>query len=238
MRSHDAEGPDRNPARRASAGSRGVWSWCLALTTMVGVISTIAVWGWPSLVISFVTTGVLAAAVAACDYDPTKPGALRRAVRITVVTALLVTAAVGLIAAFEIWALVIVVVLGAGSPPSRSFVRDRWRKNRGKHPDPPRNLPFPTTSQPVVLETAWADHLEDLESLDDQALCLAWRRSFLLLQAAASTRASMLVVQQRERFLDELDKRSPQGLAAWMASGARAAGDPFPYLTDRHRQAE
>jgi hypothetical protein len=149
-----------------------------------------------------------------------------------------VTAAVGLIAEFEIAGLLIVALLGVSSPPLRALIRDRWRTHRSKRRHASTKPPLPPMPEPDVTESAWADDLEDLESLDDQALCLAWRRSFLVLQAAASTRARMIVVRQRERFLDELDRRSPQGLAAWMASGARAAGDPFPYLTGRRRRAQ
>lgn len=69
-----------------------------------------------------------------------------------------------------------------------------------------------------------------LRDLDDEELCLAWRRSFVQLQHATSASVRMLRVQQRQLILDELERRSPDGLAAWLASGCRAAGNPLPFL--------
>jgi hypothetical protein len=42
----------------------------------------------------------------------------------------------------------------------------------------------------------------------------------------------MDAVAVRQRFLDEFERRNSSGLAAWLASGARAAGNPLPYLTE------
>jgi hypothetical protein len=41
---------------------------------------------------------------------------------------------------------------------------------------------------------------------------------------------NLAVVEQRTRILDELHRRSPEGLAAWWVSGGRASGNPLPYL--------
>jgi hypothetical protein len=70
----------------------------------------------------------------------------------------------------------------------------------------------------------------DLRTLDDEALCLIWRRSFLLLRDAKSAADSLSVVEQRQNYLDELHRRSPQGLVAWFNSGGRASGSPLPFL--------
>jgi hypothetical protein len=94
-----------------------------------------------------------------------------------------------------------------------------------------------TVSEETLAERWAVEFPSDLESLDDEALCQAWRRSFLLLQAAATANGHMSIVRQRERFLDELSRRSPQGFAAWLTSGARAAGNPLPYLGDQRRKA-
>jgi len=45
------------------------------------------------------------------------------------------------------------------------------------------------------------------------------------------------VVQLRQRYLDELQRRCPQGVARWLASGARAAGNPMTYLESRPRRS-
>jgi hypothetical protein len=79
--------------------------------------------------------------------------------------------------------------------------------------------------------------MPELRNLDDEALCLAWRRSFLLLDGARSAAERLAVVEQRQQYLDELHRRSPKGLAAWLASGARASGNPLPYVDDARRRA-
>jgi len=78
---------------------------------------------------------------------------------------------------------------------------------------------------------------EELAALDEVSLCLAWRRSFTLLGAASSPAERMAVVRHREQCLDELQRRYPRGLAAWLSSGAQASGDPLPFLVDRPRHS-
>ena len=73
---------------------------------------------------------------------------------------------------------------------------------------------------------------EAVELLDDAALCRTWRRSFVQMGADCSAEVRLTVVDHRRRCLDELERRSPDGFAAWLASGARAAGDPLPFLQD------
>jgi hypothetical protein len=63
-------------------------------------------------------------------------------------------------------------------------------------------------------------------------LCQAWRRSFLLLCSATSILERTRIVGCRQLYLDELERRSPRGLRAWLDSGARAAGSPERYVAD------
>jgi hypothetical protein len=72
-----------------------------------------------------------------------------------------------------------------------------------------------------------------LRAIDDRTLCRGWRDSFAMLNDARSMEDRLSVVQLRERYLDELCRRSPRGLAAWFASGARASSNPLPFLTDQ-----
>jgi hypothetical protein len=66
--------------------------------------------------------------------------------------------------------------------------------------------------------------------LSTAELCLAWRRSYVELQTADGEAARHGVVQRREEYLDELEARNRDGFARWLASGARASGDPQRYL--------
>ncbi|MFD7154201.1 hypothetical protein ACFV9C_06375 [Kribbella sp. NPDC059898] len=72
--------------------------------------------------------------------------------------------------------------------------------------------------------------LADLADLSDEALCLAWRASFPGLQRALSLADHLRVVDERRAYLDELDRRHPEGVAAWLASNPRAAGDPTRFV--------
>jgi hypothetical protein len=40
----------------------------------------------------------------------------------------------------------------------------------------------------------------------------------------------LATVEERQSYLDELERRNATGLAAWLASGARVASNPLPYL--------
>jgi hypothetical protein len=68
------------------------------------------------------------------------------------------------------------------------------------------------------------------ELLDDEALCLAWRASFSALQRAGTPEQRLRIVDQRRSYLDEIERRAAGGLAAWLASGPRAAGDPSRFV--------
>ncbi|MEU4602601.1 hypothetical protein AB0F43_06450 [Kribbella sp. NPDC023972] len=68
------------------------------------------------------------------------------------------------------------------------------------------------------------------EALSDEALCLAWRASFSALQRASSPTQRSRVVEERRAYLDEIERRTANGMAAWLASGARAAGDPSRFV--------
>lgn len=64
----------------------------------------------------------------------------------------------------------------------------------------------------------------------DEELCWAWRCSFAHLIQASGPDAVDHLARLRGRYLDELERRNPQGFAAWMGSGARAASDPSPFF--------
>lgn len=75
----------------------------------------------------------------------------------------------------------------------------------------------------------------DLQRLSTEELCQAWCASYLVLMersAGTGIKAVMATVQERQRYLDELERRNPIGLAAWFASGARVASNPLPYLLE------
>jgi hypothetical protein len=66
-----------------------------------------------------------------------------------------------------------------------------------------------------------------------EELCVAWRRSYFLLLLATDEQARRRVVQRRQDFLDEIERRDRRGFLRWLDSGAKAGSDPSPYLTTR-----
>jgi hypothetical protein len=71
---------------------------------------------------------------------------------------------------------------------------------------------------------------ERVPGLDDEALCEAWRRSYVRLESCATADARHEVVRLRQVYLDELVSRHPSGTRRWLEAGARAAGNPRPFL--------
>ncbi|WP_244211212.1 hypothetical protein [Amycolatopsis kentuckyensis] len=69
--------------------------------------------------------------------------------------------------------------------------------------------------------------------LATEDLCVAWRRSYFLLLLAVDDPARRRVVQRRQDFLDEIERRDRSGFLRWLDSGAQAGSDPSPYLTTR-----
>ena len=129
---------------------------------------------------------------------------------------------------------------GADAPPDERRVRrelaptDVPAQPRSERSSSTRS---PTESPPVERsspEPPWMT--QSLASLDDAALCFAWRASYVALQQHPSAPVRLRVVQRRQAILDDLERRNAPGIAAWLASGARAAGDPTRYVTSAHRR--
>ena len=68
-----------------------------------------------------------------------------------------------------------------------------------------------------------------LRELTDEQLCRRWRASCKAAQLSGVQRLE--AVTERQMCLDELERRNAGALAAWLASGPSAWGDPLPYLT-------
>jgi hypothetical protein len=73
---------------------------------------------------------------------------------------------------------------------------------------------------------------DDACLLTDEELCSAWDASTDALHEA-SPQGRRDVVAQRQRYLDEFERRSPTGLKAWLAAGDTTAIDPRTFLVGR-----
>lgn len=156
----------------------------------------------------------------------------RDRVRLAVIGALIGGTTAGAFAGF-------VVLLGAGvfllvglvlaSSPPAVGAYSRWL----------RSAPTPSATQLGALARALAytspEYVpflppSELGELTDEQLCQAWRASYMSLQQPSSASHKIATVAERQTYLDEFERRNPSGFVAWLASGARAPGNPLPYL--------
>jgi hypothetical protein len=218
--------------------SRSIRSCCIYLATTTGLLCVIANWGLRGAIVSVVLVAAAAAPVASAVWAGDGRRAVPRIARVALAAGLIAPAIIGLIAVFKFAGVLIVLILAATTPALTSLLQARRRtKEDPSAVQPESTAPrVPATAGQLASGLA-AGPARDLRSLDDEALCLAWRRSFVLLEAARSAAERLSVVEQRQQYLDELHQRSPEGLAAWLASGARASGNPLPYVGDARRRA-
>jgi hypothetical protein len=215
-------GPSTRQPRR---GEGFLWWTTTTVSCALGIILGGLELGTGSLAIcwAFSTFLTLCCLLSACG--PRIPrGTL---VRHTVLGGVIGTGCLGLAVGLGVAGLVWILAVAATSRAARVRAR-AWlveKRSRDTADVPP--APEPPVARPVDMPEPAAATLRDL---DDEALCLAWRRSYVQLQQSTSASARIRHVQQRERLLDELERRDPAGLAAWLASGCRAAGNPLPYL--------
>ena len=69
-----------------------------------------------------------------------------------------------------------------------------------------------------------------LRSLSTPQLCALWRKSSAGLRAAQTPAALADVVAARGDLLDELERREPEAMAAWLEAGAVEPEGPSVYL--------
>jgi hypothetical protein len=84
--------------------------------------------------------------------------------------------------------------------------------------------------RPVFLTDAWMT--QPAATLDGESLCLAWRKTSTVLRRELSLTVVETLARRRQELLDEMERRNGKGFRAWLASGARAAGDPSRYIVE------
>lgn len=115
---------------------------------------------------------------------------------------------------------------GADDSPMRSGPGAATRL-RGREPGGATTPVAPSTDRPV-LPTDWMT--QPATTMDGPALCLAWRRTSTVLGREPSSPVVEALVRRRQELLDEMERRNGDGFRAWLASGARASGDPSRYI--------
>jgi hypothetical protein len=218
--------------QRPKRGESPLWWAVTSASALVGIMVAWLELGTRELM----TCGVLATLLVMCGVVAVRGQRVRSSswIRHSVVGGVLSTAAVGLVMGLGLAGVIWILALTVTARAVRARVLARLVGDRDRpgadQPSTPRPAPAEGPATTIVPPPAATELSATLRDLDDEALCLAWRRSFVHLQRATSPSSRLCYVQQRQRILDELERRSPDGLAAWLASGCRAAGNPLPYL--------
>ena len=195
-----------------------LWRVCADGTAVVGALCAIDEWGWQLSVAGAISTGFLFV-ILGLPFTEGTFAAMRRLYARGALVGIALVAASGLVMVGRVAGAVLVAMLAASSPRLRELVRARWAMEPDEEPAPSGVL----TTDPLPEPT-------DVSQLDDSALCLQWRSTFVALQASRSAAHRLRVVRQREAILDELQRRCPEGFDAWLAAGARAPSNPLPFV--------
>ena len=187
-------------------------------------------WSPGAVVKVFSFTTIFGAAVIAVLSSPTH-GAARvsavgcwRVLRAALAIGLGAVAAIALAQLSFPAALLLVLAAFGTAPGSVRYAADKLR-TRGWLARPATDV-VPEEPSPVVPSRPESD-ARRLAALTTAQLCDTWRRSLSTLHAARDVRTRLLAVHLREACLDELERRDPEGIRAWLGSGPSGSPDRF-----------
>lgn len=214
-----------------------VWRTVAAVAAAIGLFFAVERLGATAAVTLYVLSAMLVAALTAAVQRGEAQHAWRAAVRPGLVGGALGLAAFGIMFLFGNAGAVVILAGFAFSPPVLRWF-GRHLGHGGQHPHRraghgpvPADDILPSPLPAVRPTPPSADRpASKPEAMSDADLCREWRKSYVMLQQSGSVAAQLLVVQQRQRYLDELERRNASGLSGWLSSGPRAAGDPSRYI--------
>ncbi|NIK59225.1 hypothetical protein [Kribbella shirazensis] len=185
---------------------RAVWRVFCGVSVVLGVVAAGLLLPADILVVALLAVGV-AAASAIGLYDGGETARWRRGQIATAAAAAtaVVSLVIGVTVVLGLSVLWLAVLLAASSPPVV-----QWCSARLGFGTPVRQSDVPTPST--------------------TDLCRQWRDSYEALRQARTDKQRLRIVMDRQHCLDELGRRDPEGLQAWLSSSASAAGDPARFL--------
>ena len=220
-----------------------LWLCLIAGLATVGVLTTLSTWSVPVALGSFLICAVIGGIVATARAGDLR---WRAAASAGALSGIAVLGTLGLGLLLEAWVVPLMALVALCSPPGLVWLRRFafWHADKieaGEWKASPSSLAMtvadlPSTGTDLRLEADEPATPEAIESMDDAAVCHAWRASYVALQHPLSTASKLRVVTRRQEYLDELERRNPQGFSTWLASGARAAGDPGKYILPAERR--
>ena len=225
---------------RIVARYRDAWMLVTAVTATVGVWTALQTWPVVGVLGAFVCVAFVGGSLAEAAARERGRRRIRPLLVIGALAGVGAVGAAGLMVLSGALGLLVVVVLAASCPKVWAAIRRRQSRASGPglRQDPPEQ-PADTGSSTVATapHEEWPEPTpEDAPEpwlLGDYELCCAWRKSYAVLERPHSTATHLRLVEQRQLYLDEFERRNPTGLAEWLASGARAAGDPTRFIMRR-----
>ncbi len=217
-------------AQEATAADERRWrSWFLIVGTLStpGTCLGIMAWGVLPLVLILVLALLVGVFGVHLDRVAGRPWwrCLTKALECGICLTLLVLGWMALLFVSPALAMMAAVAALATMPP----VRRRWT-GRGSSTGSCDVAAAPAPVERPQPGGAPQPPTPTVRNLSNLELCTVWRRSFLLLQETAAVQDKLAVVVLRQRCLDEMEHRNTVAFEAWLASGARAAGDPTRFL--------
>lgn len=224
-----------------------VWVGCWSVVALVAMLFGFAAWSTSSTLGVFALSGLLCATTVAV-HDPRRGGSRRRnrdlalaAVRRCLLGGAVTVAVCVAASSLGTLTMPLLAVAGAGSPWILARVLARspgGTAAAAPAPGPPDSADRPALSAPAARAPEHvqlsASHWDTfVRSLSDQELCASWRVSYTFVVSASATVTGVELVNLRQAYLDELERRNPRGVQAWLTHGARAAGDPTRHLAAR-----
>jgi hypothetical protein len=208
----------------------------LTLYIALGAVGVVVALSWSiSVTVVFFTCAAACGAVlgtAALGPEDAPPESIvwRQVVVGATIGGLVTVAAIGMGVLLGAGSAVMLLLLGFGSSPTVvRFCRRRVGQSASESASAPPSERLDQRAEPAAAAPA-DDAQSQPQSLTDAQLCTAWRVSFSALEKARTEQQRLRIVEERQDCLDELERRNPHGLAAWLASGARAAGDPTRFV--------
>lgn len=221
-------GPERSTAK---GGRMAIYraTWRVTGFGLLGVGLVLALLAWPLgaaaavFAIGFVMGASVVLLMRELQVEATQAA---RTAPAGFATGLILVASGGLSTMLDMMILPVLVVVGLSSPRLVTYL---WRRLSTKALHGSRRTHGnPATSVGSTTHAA---------SLTDAALCAAWNATCRELRRSPSASVDLGIVQARQAYLDEMERRNPHGLLAWMASGASATGNLAPYVLRRGQAA-
>lgn len=202
---------------------RRIWWVLAAITGLAGCFAAVETVALSALMVLALFVGLNAAgfSIAASIVNDAPGQRVSAGLRTGVVASATTVAVLGLVAGLGGLGLLIGVLLAVTSPPLiDTYGRwlEQWRLER-------RGAQVPADEREVSNHPR--RRCTDMTTAE---LVLAWRVSFNSLLRAQTTAATNEIVARRQQYLDELERRDPDGIRRWLDSGARAASDPSRFI--------